>query len=43
MAASSIMSLLKRWLNSSDEEVFAIIFRASDGKLLKKKIKKNAD
>ena len=29
MAASSTMSLLKRILNSSDEEVFAIIFRAS--------------
>ena len=36
MAASSVMSLLKRWLNSSDKEVFAIIFWASDGKLLKK-------
>ena len=36
MAASGIMSLLKRWLNSSDEEVFAIILWASDGKLLKK-------
>ena len=36
MAASSIMSLLKRSLNFSDEEVFAIIFWASNGKLLKK-------
>ena len=36
MAASSITSLLKRRLNSSDEEVLAIIFWASDGKLLKK-------
>ena len=35
-AAFSIMSLLKHWLNSSDEEVFAIIFWARDGKLLKK-------
>ena len=35
MVASSIMWLLKRWLNSSDGEVFAIIFWASDGKLLK--------
>ena len=35
MAASSIMSLLKRWLNSSDKEVFAIILWASD-ELLKK-------
>ena len=29
-------SLLKHWPNSCDEEVFAIIFRASNGKLLKK-------
>ena len=36
MAASSIMLLLKRWLNSIDEEVFAIIFWATEGKLLKK-------
>ena len=42
MAASSIMLLLKRWPNSSDEEIFAIIFWARDGKLLKKnKIHKN--
>ena len=38
MAASSIMSLSKRWRNSSDEEVSAIIFRASDRKLLDKKL-----
>ena len=32
----NIMSFLKRWLNSSEEKVFTIIFRTSDGKLLKK-------
>ena len=34
MAASSGMSLSKRWPNFSDEEVFAIIFRASDTNLV---------
>ena len=41
MAASSGMSQSKLWPNFSDEDVFGIIFRASDGKLILLKNIKN--